>query len=174
LQRQAPNIQEEECSSSPDSPPAESPATHFTEQDILTVFSSIETACQWAHHSIKQRKTLSNSAQFTSALHPSELNFMKRFFARMASLHLSNPLGYEKLKLFLLCPYDLVVSQMADLGTVVKPGIHANAIRESLCMVILLHRDCTTRGQICRHLKYLMGKVVNMETQEQRASTDLL
>jgi hypothetical protein len=60
--------------------------------------------------------------------------------------------------MFLICPYDYVVSQMTKLN-IIKSYSSPNAMRESLKKIIILHRLCTTKGDICKHLKYLLGKI---------------
>jgi hypothetical protein len=47
--------------------------------------------------------------------------------------------------MFLICPYDYVVSQMAKLN-IIKSYSSPNAMRQSVKKIIILHRLCTTKG----------------------------
>lgn len=86
------------------------------------------------------------------------MSYMKFFFTKLASIHINNKPGYEKIRMFLVCPYDSVVSQMSELK-IIKGGANSSAMRESLRRIISLHRGCVTKGNLCKHLRYLLHKV---------------
>lgn len=91
-------------------------------------------------------------------LHPAEVGFMKQFFTMLANLHLHNKQMYEKIRLFILSPYDSTVSQMSE-PNLIKSGYSSNVMRDSVKRITLLHRGCVPRGEICKHLRYLLARV---------------
>ena len=76
----------------------------------------------------------------------------------MANIHLCNEEGYEKIRLFLINPYDSVISQIHELK-VLKTGSYSSLMKESLNKIVIIHRRCTVKNDICKHLKYFLRKV---------------
>lgn len=45
-------------------------------------------------------------------MHASEMGYIKQFFALMANVHLNNKEAYDRVRLFIVSPYDSTITQM--------------------------------------------------------------
>ena len=95
---------------------------------------------------MKHRKSQSCILGDEDLMHPSEVGYIKQFFTMMANLHLNNKEHYDRIRLFIVSPYDSTVSQLTELNLIKNGSSSSNAMRESLKKIIQLHRSCVTRG----------------------------
>lgn len=93
-----------------------------------------------------------------------QIGYIQHLLAMLAKLHISSFSSYEQIRMFLLNPYELVVSQMGALQMMRKGnGPGAGALREAIKEIVVWHRACTTKGEVCKHLKYFYNKIVQFE-----------
>ncbi len=60
----------------------------------------------------KHKKSQSCILGEDDIMHASEMGYIKQFFALMANVHLNNKEAYDRVRLFIVSPYDSTITQM--------------------------------------------------------------